>query len=175
MSSSDRRRAARQAGAGAKPRKRAAAVTTSENEAADSATSDPWFAPGPKAAGNVPDSVGAAEYAGAAESAGAEPATAVRGPGAVAGAATTAEWFLPTGRAGLLPESMTVSSEEDQSGQPGAQYSARIQSAGAPPWAGEVTGPATGTPPPWETGPWPGPGEDRTSRKAGAPASGGAA
>jgi hypothetical protein len=85
---------------------------------------------------------------------------------AAADPAATAEWFLPTGRAGLLPESMTVSSEEDQSGQPVAEHPIQIQSAGAPPWAGDVTGPTTGTPPPWETGPWPGPGGDRTSRKA---------
>jgi hypothetical protein len=121
---------------------RAAAVTGSENGAADGATSDPWFAPGPKVA---------------------------------AAGDATAEWFLPTGRAGLLPESMTVSSEEDQSGQPSAQHPAQIQSAGAPPWAGEVTGTTTGAPPPWETGPWPGPGGDRTSRKADALAARGAA
>jgi hypothetical protein len=160
---------------------RAAAVTGSENGAADGATSDPWFAPGPKvlATGDALESADGAAYldsAGAAESAGApEPATATRLPEAAADPAATAEWFLPTGRAGLLPDSMTVSSEEDQSDRPRAEHPARIPSAGAPPWAGEATEPTTGTPPPWETGPWPGPGGDRTSRKADARAPGGAA
>lgn len=89
--------------------------------------------------------------------------------------AATAEWFLPTGRAGLLPESMTVSSDEDESGQPTAQYPAQVQSAGAPPWAGEVTGPTAEAPPPWETGPWPGPGGDRSSQTADGLAPGGTA
>ena len=133
---------------------RAAAVTGTENGAADGATSDPWFDPGPKvfAAGDAPESPDGAAYL--------DPAA-------------TAEWFLPTGRAGLLPESMTVSSEDDQSGHPRAEHPARIQSAGVPPWAGEATGPTTGAPPPWETGPWPGPGGDRTSPKADARAGGG--
>jgi hypothetical protein len=160
---------------------RAAAVTGSENGAADGATPDPWFAPGPKvfAAGDAPESADGAAYldsAGAVESAGAaEPGTAARLQEAAADHAATAEWFLPTGRAGLLPESMTVSSEDDESGEPRAQYPAPAHSAGAPPWAGEVSGPATGTPPPWETGPWPGPGGDRTSLKADALARGRAA
>ena len=55
-------------------------------------------------------------------------------------------------------------------GEPRAEYGARIAAAGAPPWAGEVTGPVAGAPPPWETGPWPGPGADRASRTADGPA-----
>jgi hypothetical protein len=63
-------------------------------------------------------------------------------------------WFLPAGRAGLQPDSMTES--WDESGHaPG-----RPETAGAPPWAADRPGPAADAPPPWESGPWPGPGED---------------
>ena len=64
-----------------------------------------------------------------------------------------AEWFLPTGRAGLLPESMTESWDDEPAGDAG-----RTEAAGAPPWAGEELAPAASSPPPWESGPWPGPG-----------------
>lgn len=67
-----------------------------------------------------------------------------------------AEWFLPAGRAGLQPESMTVSFDEDEPRTDGAT---RAGAVGAPPWAGDVASPAAGEPPPWENGPWPGPGE----------------
>jgi hypothetical protein len=65
------------------------------------------------------------------------------------------DWFLRTGRAGLLPDSMTESWEDD--GQIGLQAA----TAGAPPWAGDAAaaGPGPDAPPPWESGPWPGPGE----------------
>jgi hypothetical protein len=65
-------------------------------------------------------------------------------------------WFLRTGRAGLLPDSTTESWEETGHGGD------RLQPAGAPPWAGDRPGPDQGAPPPWESGPWPGPGEDRS-------------
>src|SRR5262245_59652311 len=140
MSSTDGRRAAGEAGVDAEPATQAAPVTGSDNGAADGAAADPWFTPGPKADSH----------------------------GVPFDPAATAEWFLPTGRAGLLPESMTVFADEAQSGPPMAQYPARIESAAAPPWAGEATftGPAAEAPPPWETGPWPGPGETGASSTA---------
>ena len=149
MSSTDGRRAPGTAGVDAEPATRAAPVRGGDNGAADGAAADPWFTPGPKAGS----------------------------PGVAFDPDATAEWFLPTGRAGLLPDSMTVSADEDQSGPPTAQYPARTESAGAPPWAGEVTftGPAAEAPPPWETGPWPGPGEPRASSTADGLAHGGAA
>jgi hypothetical protein len=66
-----------------------------------------------------------------------------------------AEWFLPTGRAGLLPESMTESWDDTGHGR------ARPETAAKPPWAGEQQAAVRDTPPPWESGPWPGPGEAR--------------
>jgi len=44
----------------------------------------------------------------------------------------------------------------------------RAATAGAPPWAGDVPAPGQDAPPPWESGPWPGPGEARpaTARPA---------
>ncbi len=65
-----------------------------------------------------------------------------------------AEWFLRTGRAGLQPGSMTESGPESGWAAP------RRAAAGAPPWAGDQAGPITDAPPPWESGPWPGPGEE---------------
>jgi hypothetical protein len=61
-------------------------------------------------------------------------------------------WFLRTGRAGLRPDSMTESWEESG---PGPE---RLRTTSAPPWAGDQSAGATGAPPPWESGPWPGPG-----------------
>jgi hypothetical protein len=61
---------------------------------------------------------------------------------------------LPTGRAGLLPESMTVESDDDESA---VSHEARVESAGAPPWAAVTPDALASMPPPWETGPWPGP------------------
>jgi hypothetical protein len=67
-----------------------------------------------------------------------------------------AEWFLRTGRAGLLPESMTESWEE----HPHAHD--RPPTAADPPWAGERDSVALDeAPPPWESGPWPEPGEGK--------------
>lgn len=91
---------------------------------------DPWFAPGPK--------LDAAEDGG---------------PGA------QAEWFLPTGRAGLLPDSVTESWDDNGTARPD-----RATAAGAPPWGSDGATAAAGEPPPWEVGPWPGPGEDAIQR-----------
>ena len=154
MSSSDKRRAARAAAVAAEAATRPAAVTGSENAAADGAEPDPWFSPGPKVPGEA-DSL--------------EP-----GEGADNSPGTGAEWFLPTGRAALMPESMTISADEDQPEVPRAEYPAQRQAAGAPPWAGDATGLAAGAPP-WETGPWPGPGEGRASIVADAPGPDGSA
>ena len=76
--------------------------------------------------------------------------------------ATLVDWFLPGGRGALLPESMTVSSDE---GEPEPrQQLATAAGTGVPPWAAEATESAGGAPPPWENGPWPGPGAARPSR-----------
>jgi hypothetical protein len=82
-------------------------------------------------------------------------------------------WFLRTGRAGLLPDSMTESWENDGSQDNGGRH-ARVQpqAAGAPPWAGEQPGPVRDTPPPWESGPWPGPGEARPAARDGGASAG---
>jgi hypothetical protein len=86
---------------------------------------------------------------------------------------TRVDWFLPGGRAALLPDSMTVFAEEDkdeaETGQSRRQQHAPAAAAGAPPWAAEPAGSAEGAPPPWENGPWPGPGGARPSRPAAAP------
>jgi hypothetical protein len=68
---------------------------------------------------------------------------------------------------------VTVFAEEDkdeaETGQSRQQQLARAAAAGAPPWAAESAGPAEGAPPPWENGPWPGPGAARPTRPAAAP------
>jgi hypothetical protein len=106
--------------------------------AEDSAAPDPWFEPARSADGDR--------------------------RGHAADGSDDTGWFLPTGRAGLLPDSMTESWEEAEHAQD------RPRPAGAPPWAGDRPDPERGAPPPWESGPWPGPGEDRPHRPAaGAP------
>ena len=102
----------------------------------DAQLADPWFAAGPKVAADAAD-----------------PADAAR-----AETARQSEWFLPTGRAGLLPDSMTFAWDDDSAAGSPADHEARIQAAGAPPWAGETADASASAPPPWETGPWPGPG-----------------
>jgi hypothetical protein len=151
MSSSDGRRAAREARVAAEAATRAGAVTGSENGAADGGEPDPWFGAGPKVPGGA-DSAESGNGADTPRSASSEGAVE---PGA------RADWFLPTGRAALMPESMTVAADEDEDGK--AEYPAQVRAAGEPPWAGEVTGPIAAVPPPWETGPWPGPGGGRAS------------
>ena len=79
---------------------------------------DPWFEPEPTVAQPDPP----------------QPAGLPDAAGAAAGSGSQAQWFLPTGRAGLLPESMTESWEEGQEHDPG-----RAAAAGAPPWASEGT------------------------------------
>jgi hypothetical protein len=157
MTSSDGHRAPGHSGAAAEPGTGAAAG----REIADAGEQrDPWFAPGPKSADAGPEADAAA---GADAGRGAEP--------------DTAQWFLPAGRAGLLPDSMTVSpDDEEPAGRP-AGPSERAAAVSAPPWAGDPAVDASGTPPPWENGPWPGPEGARPSRPAssrpGARASGG--
>jgi hypothetical protein len=119
---------------------------------------DPWFEPGPKLpAGNSGDDIGS------------EASETARGNGidhADIGS-TTAEWFLPTGRAGLSPDFVTVAAEaEDEDDTRSGSGHQRTTTSGAPPWAGESAGPAPATPPPWETGPWPGPRSSRRGRQS---------
>jgi len=94
---------------------------------------DPWFAPGPKTEAAEPDPTGAADTNG------------------------QAEWFLPAGRAGLLPDSITESWDDQGAGE--THQAVGAEAAGAPPWGRDAASAAAGEPPPWETGPWPGPGE----------------
>ena len=144
--SSDRTGAVGKAATAAEDRDAAAAANpgSADHLAADqSQLADPWFAPGVKdvaAADGVP-----------ADDASSEAAPATDG---TAHTAQQAEWFLRTGRAGLLPDSMTVAWDDDDahSGQ-----AARVDTAGAPPWAAETADALASAPPPWETGPWPGP------------------
>ncbi len=75
--------------------------------------------------------------------------------GGAGSAAAQADWFLRTGRAGLQPDSMTESWDESR------QAELRAATAGAPPWAGDAPAHGQDAPPPWESGPWPGPGEAR--------------
>jgi hypothetical protein len=66
----------------------------------------------------------------------------------------TTEWFLRTGRAGLRPDSVTETWDEER------HAAERPVTAANPPWAGERADVTSDSPPPWESGPWPGPGED---------------
>lgn len=95
---------------------------------------DPWFAPGPKPAAEESDPAWAADASG------------------------QAGWFLPTGRAGLLPDSITESWEENGAAR-ADRGAAATEAIGAPPWGSDGAFAAAGEPPPWENGPWPGPGE----------------
>jgi hypothetical protein len=95
----------------------------------EGAPADPWFTPGPKQA---------ADAAGGDES---------------------PEWFLRTGRAGLVPDSMTDTGQDGTLPRP--DESAQGEAAGSPPWGAQPTEAATGVPPPWENGPWPGHGDPR--------------
>jgi hypothetical protein len=144
--------------------------------AVEPATSaDSWFAPAPKPHGYQPldpdamDAAGWPKVAGNGhESRAAEVAVPETGaslqtaaePGALSRAD---EWFLRTGRAGLSPESMSeVWDDED------THVFARPDTAGAPPWAGDQRAQPdqeVEEPPPWESGPWPGPGEERPARQ----------
>ncbi len=94
---------------------------------------DPWFTPDSKVAASESD------------------------PALTAENDEQAGWFLPAGRAGLLPGSMTEF--WDDNGAVPADRAGRAEAVGAPPWGGDGAFAAAGEPPPWENGPWPGPGE----------------
>jgi hypothetical protein len=154
MSSSDGRRAAGKAAVAAEPGISTAAVTETRHRAGD------------------------ASEAASAEVGNLAPVSSDSGKsepddpwfGAADPEITRIDWFLPGGRAGLLPDSVTVlagdGEEEAESGQSRQQQLAPAAASGAPPWAAESTGSAEGAPPPWENGPWPGPGGERPSRPA---------
>ncbi len=113
--------------------------------AGDAHPRDPWFEPEPGPAD--PAATSNASAPGSGDARGNRPA----------------EWFLPTGRAALLPESITESWDEEPEpvpNHPGA--------AGAPPWAAEEHAPIASSPPPWESGPWHGPGGGGPAGWAGA-------
>lgn len=103
----------------------------------DGKPEDPWFTPGPKTAASAGES-----------------------SMDTGGRAHEAEWFLRTGRAGLHPD--VVISSEDAGEPPADHHEIRVTAAGAPPWAGDTTDESASTPPPWETGPWPGPGDQKS-------------
>jgi hypothetical protein len=142
----------------------------------ESATSnDPWFGPAEKPRGYQTldsDAMDAAGWPKAADN-GHEPAApAAAGPETGASlqtaepgdARSAEEWFLRTGRAGLMPDSMSeIWDDED------THVFARPDTAGAPPWAGDQRDQEVEEPPPWESGPWPGPGEERPARQPRSP------
>ena len=141
MSSSDRTGAAGKAVA-AEPG--AAPTPAADDDGGDDAAlADPWFTPGPKHPGPTPPEADGLLFAE---------------PGATE---ESAGWFLPTGRAALMPDSMTMSWEDGSAARPDR---AQLPAAGTPPWGPEPTDVAAtpGVPPPWENGPWPGPDERGT-------------
>ncbi|HYK70800.1 MAG TPA: hypothetical protein VEV45_22860 [Streptosporangiaceae bacterium] len=135
-----RKTAPRKASSGrAATRKTAAEPNTpTPARAADDGPGDPWFTPGPKAA-----------YVDA-------------GLAGTDGDSVQGEWFLRAGRAGLLPESMTET--WDEAGAAAEDRTHRASAAGVPPWGPDGAAATAGQPPPWEVGPWPGPGEEATQR-----------
>jgi hypothetical protein len=102
------------------------------SDAHDDGLTDPWFGPGPKA-----------DYVDA-------------GLAGKDGQTVQGEWFLPAGRAGLLPDSMESWDDSDTAL---ADQGERAEAASAPPWGRDSTAGSVEQPPPWETGPWPDPGE----------------
>ncbi len=135
---------------------------------------DPWFSPGPKApdAGAMPEPLEANGSSGDGHTGDGHTGDSHAGDSSEAGfdpGSDTAQWFLRTGRAGLLPDAMTETWDEpeSESNEAAQQAAARAQTAGAPPWAGEMPGSVASMPPPWETGPWPAPGEQRAPRTGG--------
>jgi hypothetical protein len=136
-------------------------------------SNDSWFAPAPKPHGYQPldaDAMDAAGWPKAAgngqEPAAAQPAAAGAGASLQAGAepgvqSRADEWFLRTGRAGLMPDSVS-----DVWGDEDTHVFDRPETAGAPPWAADQHDQDVEEPPPWESGPWPGPGEERPARQA---------
>lgn len=138
---------------------------------------DPWFAAGQKVAaaadaangaddgavGGDPDGAGRAVSAGNTASSSGDTAN---GTPSVGSAEAQGEWFMRTGRAGLLPDSITVIWDDDGTSAPDGSHDVRVEAAGAPPWAGEAAD-LVAAPPPWETGPWPGPGGGTAGSGAG--------
>jgi hypothetical protein len=135
----------------------------------EQATSDdPWFGPAPKPHGYQPLDPDAMDAAGWPKAVGNGQERVASVPSAPAPEASLQtgtepevpsrpdEWFLRTGRAGLMPDSMSeIWDDED------THVFARLDTAGAPPWAGDKQDEQVEEPPPWESGPWPGPGEER--------------
>ncbi len=111
-----------------------AAGDDGRDDRAEGAPADPWFTPGPK-----------------------QPAAAPAGD-------ESPEWFLPSGRAGLVPDTMTDTWQDGTLSRP--DQSAQGEAAGSPPWGAQPTDAAGGVPPPWENGPWPGHGEPRPASRA---------
>jgi hypothetical protein len=103
-----------------------------QDDGDEGAPADPWFTPGPKHAEAAP------------------------------GGDESPEWFLPTGRAGLVPDSMTDTWQDGT--LPGPDQPAPSEAAGSPPWGAQPTEKA-GVPPPWENGPWPGHGDPRPASR----------
>lgn len=150
------------------------ADTVTETAAADTGTADtaatadeaqsadPWFAVGPKVAAAPGVAAEADDRAVTNDRDGVSPAAsadaAANGAPSGSSAEAQAEWFLRTGRAGLLPDSMTVSWDDDGTTAPERGHDFLVEAAGAPPWASETASVPVAAPPPWETGPWPGPG-----------------
>jgi hypothetical protein len=95
----------------------------------EGAPADAWFTPGPKQAAAAP------------------------------GGDESPDWFLRTGRAGLVPDSVTDSWQDGTS--PSPDQPAQGAAVGSPPWGAQPTEAAPGVPPPWENGPWPGHGDPR--------------
>jgi hypothetical protein len=118
---------------------------------------DPWFEPEER----VSPEPEVGQLDGPDKTAHGKHTDAVGSEGAAGNA--QAKWFLPTGRAGLLPDSITESWDEEPE-----QVVSRPVTASAPPWAGEEPTPAASKPPPWEYGPWPGPGGGDPAGRPGA-------
>jgi hypothetical protein len=138
-------------------------------------SNDPWFGPSPKPNGYQPldpDAMDAAGWPrtspagngqelGASEAAISESGASLQTAGETGAPTSADEWFLRTGRAGLSPDAVSeIWDDED------THVFARVDTASAPPWAGEQQDQAVEEPPPWESGPWPGPGEERPARAA---------
>lgn len=111
------------------------AADDGQDDLGEGGPADPWFTPGPKHAAEIP--------------AGDE----------------SPEWFLRTGRAGLVPDSMTDTVPDET--QPRLDQHVQGEAAGSPPWGAQPTAEATGVPPPWENGPWPGHGDPRPASRPG--------
>jgi hypothetical protein len=110
-----------------------AAGDDGQDDRDEGASADPWFTPGPK-----------------------HTAAALCGD-------ESPEWFLRSGRAGLVPDSMTDAWQDGT--LPSHDQPAQGEAAGSPPWGTQPTEESTGVPPPWENGPWPGHGDPRPASR----------